>query len=111
MEITTIVQFSVPPGNVEEFRAYWGRTAEVMLDQPGLIGGALRRSIDPAAPSTFVNVARWESAEHLGAALVRTQQVMRAEGQPINETFARLGVRVQQHDYVDDLRYGAAIGA
>jgi heme-degrading monooxygenase HmoA len=110
VETTTIVHFSVPPENVEEFRAYWGRTAEVMQDQPGLIDGTLRRSVDPAAPFTFINVARWESAEHLEAALLRTRQVMLAEGRAINEVFGRLGVKVQQHNYVDDLRYGAQPG-
>lgn len=71
--ITTIVHFKVPAENVDRFFAFWQDSIkDVTGSQPGLIDGIFQRAIDAEGPCQFINVARWESAEHLQAALETT---------------------------------------
>jgi heme-degrading monooxygenase HmoA len=60
--------FTVPAGREEEFVARWTEVNRYMAAKPGYLEHALHRSVDPAAPYRFVNLARWESAEAWRAA-------------------------------------------
>jgi heme-degrading monooxygenase HmoA len=104
--ITTIVQFQVPAGNVDRFFTFWqGPVKEKMRQQPGLIDGVLHRAADLDDPFQFVNVARWESAVSLTAALQATDEALRREGVVIAQVFAGLGVTMSQHNYVEAVPY------
>jgi heme-degrading monooxygenase HmoA len=104
--ITTIVHFQVPAGSVDRFFAFWqDRIKDTMRRQPGLIDGVLHRGTDPDAPFQFVNVARWESAGSLTAALQATAEALHREGTELSQVFAELGVTVSQNNYVEAVRY------
>jgi antibiotic biosynthesis monooxygenase (ABM) superfamily enzyme len=104
--ITTIVQFQVPAENVDRFFAFWqDPIKDEMRRQPGLIDGVLHRAADPDGPFQFVNVARWENAESLAAALRATDEALRREGVVIADVFADLGVTMSQHNYVEAVPY------
>lgn len=104
--ITTIVHFQVPAGNVDRFFAFWqDHIKDKMRQQPGLIDGILHRGTDPDGPFQFVNVARWENAGLLTAALQATDETLRREGVEIARVFADLGVTISQHNYVEAIRY------
>lgn len=102
--ITTIVHFEVPTENVDRFFAFWqDHVKQDMSGRPGLIDGILHRGADPDGPFQFINVARWDSAEHLAAGLRATGEAL-----GIGTVFRELGVTVSQNNYVEAVRYGAA---
>lgn len=104
--ITTIVHFEVPPENVERFFAYWQDHIQASVrKQPGLIGGTFHRSTDPDGPFQFINVAHWDSAEHLASGLRAT-----GEDLPVDRVFKELGVQVSQDNYTEAVRYTADPG-
>jgi heme-degrading monooxygenase HmoA len=65
--IVLINRFNVPADEVERFLDVWSEDAGFMKRQPGFISTQLHRGV--AGSTTFVNVAIWESARALGAAL------------------------------------------
>jgi len=65
--IVLINRFNVPADEVERFVDVWSEDAAFMKRQPGFISTQLHRGV--AGSTTFVNVATWESALALGAAL------------------------------------------
>jgi heme-degrading monooxygenase HmoA len=65
--VVLINRFTVAPADVERFLAVWADDAGYMKEQPGFISTQLHRGI--AGSTTFVNVAVWESARALGAAV------------------------------------------
>ena len=104
--ITTIVHFTIPSANVEEFLTFWKTSIrDSVARQPGLIGGIFHRGIDADGPFQFVNVARWESAAHLEAALLATADDLFQAGVNGREVFQRLGVSVSQNNYVQEVVY------
>jgi hypothetical protein len=66
---TTIVHFSLPKENIDEFLNSWHQSQEVLIKQPGAIDGICYRVIDDNSPFQVVNVARWESPESLANGL------------------------------------------
>jgi heme-degrading monooxygenase HmoA len=65
--VVLINRFTVAAADVERFLAVWADDAGYMKEQPGFISTQLHRGI--AGSTTFVNVAVWESARALGAAV------------------------------------------
>ncbi len=99
--ITTIVHFEIPAANIDEFLSHWrGSIRAPMKKAGGLIGGVLHRSTDPDAPYQFINVAQWQSAETLEAALKTVGVVA-----DVPATYKRLGVKVTQNNYTEEVRY------
>ena len=104
--ITTIVHFQIPPAHVEEFLTFWKTSIRDSVSrQPGLIGGVFHRGTDADGPYQFINVARWESAAHLEAALQATAEELQAAGVDGREVLRTLGVTVSQNNYVEEVRY------
>ena len=66
--ITFINCFEVPSGRDDEFVALWRAINQYMRGKPGYLGTRLHRSASADARYRFVNVARWQSAEHCKAA-------------------------------------------
>lgn len=93
--ITTIVHFEVPIEGIDQFLSAWRESGDLMRKQPGLIGGVFHRCTDPNGPFQFINVARWESAEALEAALKAVR----------GDALERLGVKVSQSNYTEEFRY------
>lgn len=69
MAITLINAFTVPLEESDRFLASWKERAHLMAGQPGFIRARMHRAIHDDAELRFVNVAEWESEEHLAAAL------------------------------------------
>ncbi len=65
--VTLINAFTVPPDEHERFLNRWNDNARVMASQPGLIQARMYRSLVDAQLN-FVNVAEWDSQEHLDRA-------------------------------------------
>jgi quinol monooxygenase YgiN len=103
--ITTIVHFSLLKENMDEFLAQWKKIKDVMLGQPGILDGTFHRSIDDNSPFQFVNVAHWESPEALANALRATAEECKGQGTDLAEVMQRLGVRVSQNNYVEEVTY------
>ena len=104
--ITTIVHFQIPPAHVEEFLAFWKTSIrDSVARQPGLLGGIFHRGIDADGPFQFVNVARWQSAAHLEAALTATAEDLSEQGVDGRAVFRALGVTVSQNNYVEEVTY------
>jgi hypothetical protein len=102
--ITTIVHFSLPKEKIDDLLAIWKKIRDIMLKQPGALDGIFYRSIDDGSAFQFVNVARWESAEALAKALKRGTE----EGSDLwllNQELGRLGPRVSQNNYVEEVKY------
>ena len=109
--ITTIVHFEVPAENVEKFLSFWQDVVQgEMTKQLGLIDGVFHRGIDADGPWQFINVARWQSAEALGAGLRATAEALHRNGTEVAGTFNDLGVKVSQNNYVEEVRYKATVG-
>jgi heme-degrading monooxygenase HmoA len=66
--VTLINCFEVPAGREDEFFGLWKQVNAYMQTKPGYLEHKLHRALLPDAPFRFVNVARWESAEHFRAA-------------------------------------------
>jgi heme-degrading monooxygenase HmoA len=60
--------FEVPEGADEDFIAGWEAARDHLQEQPGYVDTALHQALSSEADFRFVNVARWESPEHFGAA-------------------------------------------
>jgi heme oxygenase (mycobilin-producing) len=79
--VTLINVFEVQPDKLEAFLAGWRERAELMSQQPGFRSLRLHRAISPGARFQVINVAEWESAEALQAAIAAQdwrQQALRA---------------------------------
>jgi heme-degrading monooxygenase HmoA len=66
--ITFLNCFTVPAGRDEAFLALWTTVNTYMAPKPGYVDHSLHRSLDPASPYRFINVAHWESADAWRAA-------------------------------------------
>ncbi|ANZ35093.1 hypothetical protein BBK82_02435 [Lentzea guizhouensis] len=64
--ITFVNRFKLT-GEPEEFEKAFDETAEFLRAQPGLIKYTLSRQLDE--PTSYINIALWESADALRAAL------------------------------------------
>ena len=109
--ITTIVHFQMPAAKAEEFLAFWQTSIKHRVNrQPGLIGGIFHRGIDDGGPFQFINVARWESAAQLEAALpTAAKELHQEEGVDMRQVFQDLGVTVSQNNYVEEVHYGPGV--
>ena len=67
--LVLINPFEVPAGEDENFIRGWESARDYLQTQPGYVDTALHRSLSPDADFRFVNVARWESAQHFQAAM------------------------------------------
>jgi hypothetical protein len=107
--ITTIVHFEVPTANIDEALRYWRSDIEPLMKKaPGLIGGVFHRATDPSAPYQFINVARWQSAEALQAALKGVGEEAQKKQAELAATLKRLGVRITQNNYTEEVRYSSS---
>lgn len=102
--ITTIVHFSLPKENMDELLVVWKKSRDIMLKQPGALDGVFYRTIDGDSAFQFVNVARWESAEALANALKSGAEEGSELWASIQE-LRRLGARVSQNNYVQEVQY------
>ena len=66
--VTLINVFEVPADEVDAFVEDWKRRADIMAAAPGFGGFRLYRALSKDSRFQLVNVAQWESAEHLAAA-------------------------------------------
>jgi heme-degrading monooxygenase HmoA len=67
--LVLINAFEVPDGQDDDFIRGWEAARDYLKDQPGYVDTSLHRAVAPGVDFRFVNVARWESAEHFRAAL------------------------------------------
>jgi quinol monooxygenase YgiN len=102
--ITTIVHFSLPKENMDAALAVWKKIRDIMLNQPGALDGIFHRTIDDDSAFQFVNVARWESVEALANALKRGKEAG-SDLWTLNQELGRLGARVSQNNYVQEVKY------
>ncbi len=65
--VTVINTFIFPEGEYEAFLDVWQKDSFVMMASPGFISAQLHRGLGDSR--TVTNVATWESAAQLGAAL------------------------------------------
>jgi len=63
------------------------------------------KRIDDDSPFQFVNVARWESSEALASALKVVAKEMKDAGIDFMEEMKRLGARVSQNNYAQEVKY------
>jgi hypothetical protein len=103
--ITTIVHFTMPRENVDEFFATWTKIKEFMLKQPGALDGTMHRSIDDDSPFQLVNVAHWESPEALANALRASAEDFKSRGTDLAALMQRLAIRVSQNNYIEAAKY------
>ncbi|GGV71620.1 MULTISPECIES: antibiotic biosynthesis monooxygenase family protein [Streptomyces] len=66
--VTFVNRFTVS-GDPDAFEKAFARVAEFMTVQPGILGYTLSRDVDD--PQRYVNIARWENAPALRAAVTR----------------------------------------
>ena len=72
MSLTLINLFTVPEEEADGFAARFKAIAERFADAPGFGGTELHRNAGVGDPTySFVNIAKWESAEAWRAALPR----------------------------------------
>ena len=67
--VILINPFEIPQGQEEEALRFWEQAAEYMRRQPGFIATRLHKALSPDARLAYVNIAEWEAAEHLQAAI------------------------------------------
>jgi heme-degrading monooxygenase HmoA len=103
--ITTIVHFSMPKENMDEFFTIWKKAQAVMVGQPGALDNLLNRTIDTNSPFQFINVAHWESAQALTNALTASVEHREPGGAGVEEEFKRLGVTMSQNNYVEVVKH------
>ena len=60
--------FEVPGDQAEQFIAAWEKTRDYLASQPGYVDAVLHQAVTPGADFQFVNIARWQTAEHFQAA-------------------------------------------
>ncbi len=69
-DIVLINPFVVPDAHRAEYLIKYKAVMEVLARQPGFLGGALHRAVDPGESRfQFVNVNRWASADDFKAGL------------------------------------------
>ena len=66
--VVLINAFEVPPDADDEFLSAWEAARDHLETQPGYVDTALHRALSPEAAFRYVNVARWESAQHFDSA-------------------------------------------
>ncbi|HEY4023702.1 MAG TPA: antibiotic biosynthesis monooxygenase family protein [Pseudonocardiaceae bacterium] len=66
--VTLINVFEVPADQVDAFVADWQRRADIMAAAPGFRDFRLHRALSKDSRFQLVNVAHWDSEEHLAAA-------------------------------------------
>ncbi len=103
--IATIVHFSLPKENMDAFLTQWRKIQEAMVRQPGFLDGILHRTLDDESPFQFVNVAHWETPEALRTALRTAAEELKAAGVDMMEVMQRLGARISQNNYVEEVTY------
>jgi hypothetical protein len=103
--ITTIVHFSMPNENVDEFLATWTKIKEFMLTRPGAPDGTMHRCIDVDSPFQLVNVAHWESPGALANALAASGEDFKARRTDLGDFMQRLHVRMSQNNYCEEALY------
>lgn len=69
--VVFINTFTIDPSQAEAMLATWAKDSLVMKRQPGFISAQLHEGI--ADSGVFVNVAVWESAEHLKDAMANPE--------------------------------------
>jgi heme oxygenase (mycobilin-producing) len=69
--ITLINVFEVDPEKLETFMAGWRERAELMSKRPGFRSLRLHRAVQPDARFQVINVAQWDSADALNAAMAQ----------------------------------------
>jgi heme-degrading monooxygenase HmoA len=67
--ITLINLFDVRASDVDHFLDEWRERGQYMGQQPGFRSLRLHRALDPDSRFQLVNVAEWDSAEALHAAI------------------------------------------
>jgi len=67
--LVLINAFEVPEESDEEFLRGWEAARDYLQDQPGYVDTSLHRAVAPGVDFRFVNVGRWESAEHFQKAI------------------------------------------
>ena len=67
--LVLINAFEVADEADEEFVRDWKAARDYLKEQPGYVDTALHKAIAPGVDFRFVNVARWESAEHFQKAI------------------------------------------
>ena len=67
--LVLINAFEVPEESDEEFLRGWEAARDYLKEQPGYVDTVLHRAVAPSVDFRFVNVARWESAEHFQKAI------------------------------------------
>jgi heme-degrading monooxygenase HmoA len=70
--VTVINTVVAPPGELEACLRAWNAEAAVMTKQPGFVSTQLYRGV--GGSNTLINVAMWESASHVKAALARPER-------------------------------------
>ena len=89
MAITLVNLFNhIPEDRLDEFEARWAQVATQMQAQPGAIAFHFYRATAPDQEFQFVNVAEWESREHLQQAIATVNPAAQLQ---------ELGVGVQIH--------------
>ncbi|MEV6238733.1 antibiotic biosynthesis monooxygenase family protein [Lentzea sp. NPDC051838] len=68
--ITFVNRFTLT-GDPEEFEKAFDETAGFLREQPGLIKYTLSRQLDD--PASYINIALWETADALRAALAHPE--------------------------------------
>jgi len=70
MAITLVNLFNhVPEDKLVEFETIWAQVSKEMQAQPGFIAFHFYRAIRSGQEYQYVNVAQWESQEHLEKAI------------------------------------------
>jgi heme-degrading monooxygenase HmoA len=77
--VTLINVFEVAAENLEPFLARWRERAELMSNQPGFRSLRLHRALSREARFQVINVAEWDSAEALHAAVSQQGWLEKAE--------------------------------
>ena len=67
--LVLINAFEVPPVADDDFIRGWEAARDYLQTQAGYVDTALHRAVSPEADFRFVNIARWESAQHFHAAI------------------------------------------
>ncbi len=86
--VTLINVFEVPQDELDAFAADWHTRAEFMSRQPGFRSFRLHRALAPDSKFQLVNVAEWDSAEALQAALAQPE--FQAGIHHVAETFSTI---------------------
>lgn len=78
--VVLINTFHVDPAEAADFRSAWAEDRRTMQAQAGFISARLHEGL--GSSGVFVNVATWETAAHLGAAVQQLRQQPRQQAYP-----------------------------